>query len=280
MITHFKSILAGTTEEGDERASSAIGYALGLASAAQAHLTVQAASLKMAIPFSAVGRFASDIVASENRRLHELAETIARDAGRDAEQLGVSCSLETPQLSFPDLVEAFLCQARVHDVAVLDAVDSVVDLDRALAERVLFDSGRPVIIVPEGHPGFRCRRAIVAWDGSGVAARAVADAMPLLRAADQVEIVSVVGEKDMARLVPGAELAPHLARHGVKVEVKSLPMGGAGGVAQVLRGHASLLHADLIVMGAYRHSRFQEMLLGGVTRSLLETSPVPLFLSH
>ncbi|MBS7541356.1 universal stress protein [Ancylobacter lacus] len=280
MIANLKSILAGTTEEGGERPSSAVGYALGLASAAQAHLTVQAASLKMAIPFSAVGQLASDIVTSENRRLHELAEAVARDAGRDAEQLGVSCSLETPHLPFPDLVEAFLHQARVHDVAVLDAFDGVVDLDRVLAERVLFESGRPVIAVPVGYSGFRCRRIIVAWDGSGVAARAVADALPLLRAADQVEIVSVVGEKDIARAVPGAELAPHLIRHGVTAEVKSLRVGGSGDVAEVLRDQASLFHADLIVMGAYRHSRLQEILLGGVTRSLLGASPVPLFLSH
>ena len=94
----------------------------------------------------------------------------------------------------------------------------------------------------------------------------------------QVELISVTGEKDLAHTVPGAEIAPHLTRHGVTVNVLALPAMN-GDVAETLRNHAHLTRADMIVMGAYVHSRLREMVLGGTTQSLLKNTPVPLFLS-
>jgi nucleotide-binding universal stress UspA family protein len=118
----------------------------------------------------------------------------------------------------------------------------------------------------------------VAWDGSAQAARAANDALPFLRAADLVEVVSVVGEKDLPTSAAGAAFAPHLARHGVRVSAIDVPV--VGEVAETLRGRAGEVGADMLVMGAYRHSRLQEWFLGGVTQSLLNRSPLPLFLAH
>src|SRR5215203_187649 len=99
--------------------------------------------------------------------------------------------------------------------------------------------------------------------------RALNDAMPLLRAADAVEVVSVGGEKDLSGAVSGTEVASHLARHGVNVSVENL-VAKQGDVAESLRGQASLSRADIIVMGAYAHSRVRQIVLGGVTQSLLK----------
>jgi nucleotide-binding universal stress UspA family protein len=133
--------------------------------------------------------------------------------------------------------------------------------------------------VPAGREIFSSQRIIVAWDGSAKAARAAADALPFLRAAEAVEIVSITGEKKISDALAGAGIAPYLARHGVAVSVRSLPAQG-GDVAQTLRDTATLARADMIVMGGYVHSRLREMIFGGVTQSLLKSSPVPLLISY
>lgn len=280
MIENVRSILIGITEEGDgEERSSVLAYGLALARQADAHVTVQAASLKLTVPYSFVRSFAEGLAAAENRRVDALARTIADTSQRAAAASGVACTTQAPQLAYPDLIKSFAALARSHDLTVLDAEPIALAVDRGLIEAVLMDSGRPLIVVPQGRETFACDRIVVAWDGSAKAARALNDALPFLRAATQVELVSVTGEKDLAHTVPGAEIAPHLARHGITVSVLALPAMG-GDVAETLRNHAHLTRADMIVMGAYVHSRLREMVLGGTTQSLLRNAPVPLFLSY
>jgi nucleotide-binding universal stress UspA family protein len=227
-----------------------------------------------------VSKVAAALVAAENRRLDALADALAERARGDAAFAGVACAVESPQLTYRDLLVAFRNQARVHDLSLLDAEKNTIDIDRDLIETVLFESGRPVLVVPAGRDAFVARRVIVAWDGSAMAARAVGDAMAFLRAADEVEVVSVLGEKDLSQSVQGAELAPHLARHGVNVSVKDLTVARNGGVAETLCDQAGLFRADMMVMGAFKHSRLREWVLGGVTQSLLKSTPVPLLMSH
>ena len=135
------------------------------------------------------------------------------------------------------------------------------------------------MLVPPDRTAFRARRVIVAWDGSARAARATNDALPFLRAAEAVEVVVVLGDKDIPDTAQGDDLAPHLARHGVEVEVNRAE-AWEGEVAQTLRDRAVLSGADMIVMGGYVHSRLRELIFGGVTQSLLKSSPVPLFMSY
>jgi nucleotide-binding universal stress UspA family protein len=279
MLQHVKSVLIGVTEEGDEReVSSALRYGIALAREAGAHATIQAAAIKLVVTQAFVSKFAAGLVAAENQRLRALAEAAADKARRDAASEGVLCTSEAPQLTYPDLLRSFTAQARVHDLTVLDAEPIAIALDRGLIEHLLFESGRPLIVVPPGRDAFSSKRISVAWDGSAKAARAMNDALPFLQAAEAVEIVSVSGEKDLSMSVPGAEVAPHLVRHGVNVSVTELPVEN-GDVAETLRRQATLSQADMIVMGAYVHHRLRQMVLGGVTQSLLKKCPVPLFLS-
>ena len=280
MLQNIRSILIGITEEGEaEERSSALAFGLSLARQADAHVTVQAASLKLTLTDAFVSAIAEGLVAAENRRLDALARAAADSSQRAAAASGVACITQAPQLAYPALIKSFTSLARAHDLSILDAEPISLAVDRGLIEAVLMESGRPLIVVPQGHEIFTGGRIAIAWDGSAKAARALNDALPLLRAATQVELVSVTGEKDLAHMVSGAEIAPYLARHGVTVNILALPAMN-GDVAETLRNYARLTRADMIVMGAYVHSRLRQMVLGGTTQSLLKNAPVPLFLAY
>ncbi len=278
-LAGIRDVLVGTAVEGErEEASSAIGYGLTLAKAAGAHLTVQSASWRLSGDDAWLGEFDCEGDSVMDRRLDTLARSVAERSAGDAAQAGVVCTTETPNLPYPEIVNRLAARARLHDLTVLDIGPRTYDLDREMVEKALFYSGRPVIAVPPGHDAFAARRIIVAWDGSAQAARAANDALPFLRSAEAVEIVSVGTEAEIREGVPGAEFAPHLARHGVNVSVNDLPVGDS--VADTLRAQAGLFRADMIVMGAYRHSPTREYFFGGVTRSFLRGSPAALFLSR
>lgn len=150
--------------------------------------------------------------------------------------------------------------------------------DEDLADDLIMTSGRPVLVVPYiGAPDSIGRTVLIGWNASREAARAVADAMPLLRRAETVEILAV--EPQGMGDVPGADLAAHLARHGVKAEANAT-RGLDIDVGDVLLNRAAEIGADLVVMGGYGHSRMRELVLGGATRHILEHMTVPVLLSH
>ena len=169
--------------------------------------------------------------------------------------------------------------ARVHDLTVLDAAGGSRP-GLAAIEDVLFDSGRPVLVVPPNGGKPAPRRIAIAWDGSARAARSVNDALALLRAAELVVVVTISGEKDLSHMAPGSDLATYLARHDVSDCKLATLKAKQADVAARLRLFVAEEDIDMIVMGAFVHSRFREAVLGGVTRSMLEDAPVPLFLAH
>ncbi|WP_159592382.1 universal stress protein [Chelativorans xinjiangense] len=146
----------------------------------------------------------------------------------------------------------------------------------------LFESERPVLIVPEeAGATLRPKKVLVAWNSRLEAARAVRDALPLLTGAEDVCITMVdprEGDYESGP-EPGADIAAYLARHGVKVRVDRLP-GSDRSVADALRIHAVDMAAEMIVMGAYGHSRLRERIFGGVTRSMIDEPPLPVFMAR
>lgn len=280
MLENIKSVLVAVTEEGRNETGFALSYALSLAKQANAHLTVQAAASRFSIPYSMIDDFGQQIISSENRRIAALAEDLAVKTKAEADFAGILCAVESPQLLYHSLILRFLDHARVHDLSVVDSESVTLDVDRGLIEAALFESGRPVLIVPPGRPSFSANRIVIAWDGSAAAARATTDALPFLRAAEAVEILSIVGEKDLSTSVPGADLAPHLSRHGVNVSVRTATVLDSGDVADTIQHAAAEFGAGLVVSGAYRHSRLRQWLLGGVTQSLLKNGRMPLLMCH
>jgi nucleotide-binding universal stress UspA family protein len=182
--------------------------------------------------------------------------------------------------SFAGTADLFARMARRFDLSIVrQAEPDKSTPDHLIIEAALFDSGRPVWVVPyilSG--GVKLDRILVCWDGSRSAARAVGDAIPFLTRAKTVEIV-VVDEKVKSKEIAGADIGHSLARHGVRVEVKELIATDID-AANVLLSHAADSSADLMVMGGYGHSRLREFVLGGVTRSILSTMTVPTLMSH
>ena len=153
---------------------------------------------------------------------------------------------------------------------------------QAILEATLFSSGRPVLAIPyAGRFETLGRRVLVGWNASREASRAVNDALPLLAGASSVVVTAVNPRRglDGHGEEPGADIALHLARHGLKVEVEHTvaPEIEAG---ELLLNRAAELSSDLLVVGAYGHSRLRETILGGVTRTLLKQMTVPVLLSH
>jgi len=150
-------------------------------------------------------------------------------------------------------------------------------------ENVVMSSGRPVLLIPyAGEFPLIGTRVLIAWDGSREATRAVHDALPFLTRADEVTVVTVNEQSShsLPRDIPGADVAAMLARHGVKVTVSAVEGGHDLPIGEVLLSRASDLNADLLVMGAYGHARWQELVLGGATRTVLNTTTLPVLLSH
>ncbi|HEY9214403.1 MAG TPA: universal stress protein [Ancylobacter sp.] len=149
------------------------------------------------------------------------------------------------------------------------------------AEKLLLATGVPFLIVPDDwHGSTVAERILVGWNASREARRAIADARPLLTAAREVFIV-VADAPTNTRLgeEPGADIGHYLSRHGAHVTVDRIDTDGRS-IAQALLDHAIYVGADLIAFGAYSHSRASEIVFGGVTRTLLNLSPLPLFIAH
>jgi nucleotide-binding universal stress UspA family protein len=281
MLESIKNILVSLTEEGRNESTAALAFALSLAEQAGAHLTVHAASLRLKLPSAMVSRVAASLVADENRRLVALTERLAFEVQREAALSGIPCSIETPHLIYANLRDTLVNQARVHDLSIFDAQESLMMPDSGLIESSLFDSGRPALIVPSDPTAAAIpERVLIAWDGSAKAARAVADALPFLKASKAVEIFTMVGDKDLSNSVPGADLAPRLAHHGIKISVKDRPLLRDRDASDTLKDQIGLSRADMVVMGGYVHSRLQQWILGGLTRSMLNSTPVPVLMSH
>ncbi|MDQ1832448.1 universal stress protein [Massilia scottii] len=198
-----------------------------------------------------------------------------------ARQLGVK-SLEG-QLVDEETGTGLCLQARYADLVVVSAPvagDTIPFVRPDFTEYVLLNCARPVLVLPAaGAVGAIGKRVTVAWNGSAEAVRAIASALALLQGAAQVDLV-VVGKKqlDLRGEQPGADIALYLARHGIKVDVTTVHGGDDDG--ESLLSFAAEKGSDLIVMGAFGHSRFREFVLGGATRTALRSSPIPLWMAH
>jgi nucleotide-binding universal stress UspA family protein len=174
-------------------------------------------------------------------------------------------------------------QSRYADLIVLSQNSDLTDLEApvgTMAGNILMAAGRPVLVVPKDYKGASIgQRILVAWKPSAEAARAVHDALPLLQQAEAVTVMRVNPDADEPAHNPGADLATHLARHGVKVTTSPvLAPDASAGTAIVDKARA--LQADLIVMGAYGHSRLRELVFGGATRKMLQAPPLPVLMSR
>jgi nucleotide-binding universal stress UspA family protein len=270
----YKTILVHLDETA--RCTERLQLACTLAARFDAHLVGLFALGAARIPSYALAEAGPLVRDIEERRRGEAARA-AEKAFREAERRGGGKS--EWRMSTQDAAAAVRLSARYSDLVVLGQPQPGDGLGRAIAEDVILAAGRPVLMVPyAGRFPDTGKRVLVAWNASAEAARAVTDALPLLSRAQSVEVVAF-GEGGDHGEQPGADLALYLARHAVKATAARQSAPGVDIGSQIL-SRAADSDVDLIVMGAYGHSRMRELALGGATRSILEAMTVPVLMAH
>ena len=257
----------------------ALDMAVALAQRCEAHLTgVYVDSVPMApelMAMSAAPVLMDTIVQEETER----ADKAQR---RFDDTLASSGVLNSFRRGTGPRYVALSTHARYADLMVIAQEDESGSVAGGFADYVVMDCGRPVLMAPFIGAALPVDgTVVVAWNGTRESARAVNDALPLLSMAQQVQVVVIEPEDtplyDAA--LPGADLCEHLARHGLKVEAKVI-RGTSVAAGDQLLSHVADVSANLLVMGAYGHSRLREMVLGGVTRHMLRHMTVPVLMSH
>jgi nucleotide-binding universal stress UspA family protein len=277
-VTMIKDILV-TIPAGDT--SFALNYAVTVARTFNAHLT-GIAFVQDVARAGALFDWAPAIVLDDYHREMEAAAEAAKVRFEEAcQQEGLSAESMVLNAGVVNLPELLARTARRFDLTILPQTDPEDEWSgEVMTEATLLGSGRPILIVPYFLEGVvKFDRILVCWDGSHNAARAIADAMPFLTRAKQVEVVTVAVDGRSDDGMAGMHIAHHLARHDVIVEVRNIVAHGQD-VSLRIRSHAAQQSADLIVMGGYGHSRLREFVLGGATRDILESTVAPTLMSH
>ena len=256
-------------------------YAVSMGETFGAHVLGVAVSYEPVIPGTVMGGIPPEIIESQRAESNKKARAAIARFEQAAKRAGISMETRTISTSISGAADQIGHIGRRFDLIVVGQPGRKDSLpDEVIDEGVLFESGRPVIFVPFIQKGgMKLDRIMVCWDGSRAASRAIADAIPLLKKAKQVEVVIISDKPNKKDEVPGADLGQHLARHGLKVDVKRITSPDID-VPSTILSHAADSSADMIVMGGYGHSRLREFVLGGATRGLLESMTVPVLMSH
>lgn len=256
-------------------------YAVSVAVALQAHLTGVAFIYDPVVPISGAGYIPAEVIETQRDDNETAAAAAIKSFTAATDQAGISAESLMTNASLAGAGDQFARMARRFDLAIVgQAQPDISSLEQIIGETTLFESGRPVLMVPYIQTApFKTDNVMICWDGSRTAARAVADAIPLIGEGSRVEIVIVANERGKQDEIEGADIGQHLARHGLTVDVHRIT-GGDIDVGDALLSHAADSGADFMVMGGYGHSRLREFVLGGVTRSIFETMTVPVLISH
>ena len=264
-----------------ENGGPAGDYAVSVADTFGAHVAGIAFVYDPIVPVSGTGYIPAEVIETQLADNQSAAKAAIDRFAAAASRAGVSAEPLTLSASAAGAGDQFGRIARRFDLAIVGQAEPETSaVEELIAESTLFESGRPMIVVPYIQKApLKLDRVMVCWDGSRQAARAIADAMPILEKAGKVEIVIVANERGKQDEIEGADMGQHLARHGLKVDVKRISSGNID-VADALLSHAADSGADFIVMGGYGHSRLREFVLGGVTHSILRSMTVPVLMSH
>lgn len=277
----YKSILTIVTDA--EAAKVQIDTAISLARREDAHLEV----LCLGVDRTQTGYYYAGATAFIQQETVERAQEDARKVESwVAARLGaedIRWSSETVVSQMGAIAAVVGLRARFSDLVVLGQPygnGRGQELE-AIAEAAMFEGQVPVLVVPDDFSGeIAGRRILAAWNQSNEAMNAIRKALPLLKAADLVDITIIdPPAHGPERSDPGGQLSQLLARHGVHAEVSVLARTMPR-VSDVINRHVGDTDADLIVMGAYGHSRFREAILGGATRNMLEKATVPVLMAH
>jgi nucleotide-binding universal stress UspA family protein len=257
-------------------------YAVSVAAAFQAHVAAIAFSYEAVVPGMLLdGGIPVSLVESQRRASDKAAQDAIARFDRAAGGVVHSREVRLLNTTLSEAGQKFGSVARRFDLAIVGQSESgTADDDEFVIEGALFDSGRPVILVPcIQKKEMKLDRITICWDGSRAATRAIADALPFLRRSKAIELLMVEDPPSRTDEAIGADMAQHLARHGLAVEVNRISSVGID-VSDAILSHLADSSSDFVVMGGYGHSRLREFVLGGVTRAMLKTMLLPTLISH
>lgn len=262
--------------DGSEAASS---YSLWLSSACAASLTAAVPAIEPYLPAYAASEMPSDMLSQIREDAQSAADKTLHDFTKKARDAGIAVETMSFRATAGRIGDTVGRLARRFDAVILQQPDPTGVDTSDIVEGALFQSGHPIIVVPYIRAQLQIKTALIAWDGSASAARAVSDALPMLALARHVEVVTVGDKGSKNPYLSSAALARHLVHHGIAAEPKRLS-GDDIDVGNMLLSHAADAGADFLVMGGYGHSRLREIVLGGVTREILRSMTVPVLMSH
>jgi nucleotide-binding universal stress UspA family protein len=274
----YKTILVHLNDS--RRAEKVLEPAAQLATRFNAHLIgLHVCSAVPASPIPMASSALGSIVAAERRNSEAIADTFKRMTTGQP----YVAEWQLQKVSHLDLASVVMERGRAANLIVAGQTDPEWDLSPLMdfPEHVVLESGRPVLVIPyAGRYSTIGRRVVIAWKPARESARAVFDALPLLLGAEAVHILEVKERPDdVSPLAPDTSIAAALARHGIKPEVRT-SIASELSVGDEILSRAADLDADLLVMGAYGHSRFRELVFGGTTRHIARHMTLPTLLSH
>ena len=274
----YKTILVHLNDS--RRAEKVLEPAAQLAVRFNAHLIgLHVCSAVPASPIPMASSALGSIVAAERRNSEAIAETFKRMTTGQP----YVAEWQLQKVSHLNLAAVVMERGRAANLIVAGQTDPEWDLSPVMdfPEHLALESGRPVLVIPyAGRYPTIGRRVVVAWKPSRESARAVFDALPLLQEAETVHILEVKERPDdVSTLAPDTSIAAALARHGMRPEVRT-SIASEISIGDEILSRAADLDADLLVMGAYGHSRFRELVFGGTTRHIARHMTLPTLLSH
>ncbi|MGI9570912.1 MAG: universal stress protein [Desulfobulbia bacterium] len=224
-----------------------------------------------------------EVIERQERVFRHESEQIAIEFEKIRNALGIQAEFRSEEFGNGDSAKSVAAQARCSDLIVVDqgAESNYID-GHGLPARLVLESGRPVLIIPSyGEYKEIGKHVLIAWNDSRESARACFDALPILRNAEKVTILTInqVSDAEQQSFSPADDLALCLSRHNLNIEthnIASTPLS----VSNEILSRAADFGSDLLVMGCYGHSRFHETVFGGVTREILNSLSLPVLMSH
>lgn len=275
----IKDILVHVDSSRSARAR--VRAAAELARTHRAHLTGLYVIEVPVLPSYAEAQIPTEILEAQHKAFVAAAVAAEGVFGEETSAVGISAEWRCVEDRRAD---ALCLHAHYTDLLVVGQADpdDPECVSRGLADRLALESGRPVLVLPaRGVSGPIGRHVMVAWNAKREAVRAVSDAMPILETAERVTVVTINAASDDPENagIPAADIGLHLARHGIDTTTKSL-FGAPAAIGEVILDVAGDASADLLVMGAYGHSRLREVVLGGVTAHVLTHTTIPALIAH
>ena len=278
----IKDILLPLVGEPSAAAVAAIDKCVAVAGDVGARVTAMAVEEDIPVrPKVTISDDLDNSAAAEAVRSVSNAHGLLKAFDAAATRLAVRNEQKLSRLAAADIATNMAVSARLKDLSLVPVRPDDGQSEK-IVERLIFESGRPILMCPEefaAELAVAFDDVVIAWDHTAPAARTVADALPMLQAAANVRIITATDEKTPAEQKSGAALVSHLAEHGIKATFETVKIGGSS-VGKVFEAYVKANAIDLLVMGAYRHSRLNEIVWGGATKTVIGRPPCWVMMSR